>query len=295
MDKQLFDLAIGEVPPSTVDVDGVVARERRVAWVYRAANPWVATSAGVVVVAVGAAVLLAPGPSAGHVAPAASETSTQSSTPSPPPSPPTGCGGTGITAPPTSEEPSAAITRLTGVLTADVLQHSAPGTTLEANPLAEYPKGTPRGPLEFYHVRSDVVQHPEGACGGGDDYFSARATTVLAERKGNVFVIIGRLGGHASPSTECGPAPADMQETCVREAGPGGEIVLKTTLSQSSGAGPTIHRVDVTKTDGTGIILNAENVGTDAKYGGLPNSPEPPLTLDQLVGIALDPKVTLYP
>jgi hypothetical protein len=41
MDKQLFDDAIGEVPPSTVDVDAAIARGRRAEWGGgRRARPW---------------------------------------------------------------------------------------------------------------------------------------------------------------------------------------------------------------------------------------------------------------
>src|ERR671933_229213 len=53
MDKQLFDDAIGEVPPSTIDVDAVITRGRRADRLRRVANP--AVAAGVaVVLAVGA-------------------------------------------------------------------------------------------------------------------------------------------------------------------------------------------------------------------------------------------------
>src|SRR5215471_3244459 len=48
MHKELFDDAIGEVPPSTVDVDAAIVRGRRAAVVRRVVNPVVA--AGVVVV-----------------------------------------------------------------------------------------------------------------------------------------------------------------------------------------------------------------------------------------------------
>ena len=48
MHKQLFDDAIGEVPPSTVDVEAVITRGRRAARLRRVANP--AVAAGVAVV-----------------------------------------------------------------------------------------------------------------------------------------------------------------------------------------------------------------------------------------------------
>src|ERR1041385_170657 len=48
MDKQLFDDAIGEVPPSTVDVDAVIVRGRRAARLRRVTHPSVAAGVAVV-------------------------------------------------------------------------------------------------------------------------------------------------------------------------------------------------------------------------------------------------------
>jgi hypothetical protein len=288
MDKQLFDEAIGEPPPSTVDVDLVLARAQRTAWVRRVVDPWVVTGAGVVAVSLGAAALLAPGggPELG-VGPASS--------PVPGPAPASRvvpCAPT-PTAPPTAESPEHAVTRLTAVLTAAV-QRQLPGTAFEANPVAQYPTGTWHGPFAFYHVDREAVAEPDGGCSGGEDYFSARATTVTAGLRGNVSAVIGRLGGVATPTTECSADPvADADHTCERRTGPAGEVVVISTLTQR--AGVMHRRVDVTKADGTGVVLQAENVGVDDKHGGTPESPAPPLTHEQLTVIALDPGLTLYP
>ena len=59
--------------------------------------------------------------------------------------------------------------------------------------------------------------------------------------------------------------------------------------------GAMVNRVEITRNDGTGLIMHAENVADDAKKGGAPQTPAPPLTHDQLVSIALSPGVTLYP
>ncbi|WP_158843687.1 hypothetical protein [Saccharothrix deserti] len=198
---------------------------------------------------------------------------------------------------PTDELPetavAAAVGRLTAVLTTAV-QKQLPGTAFEANPGAEYPKGTPHGPFEFFHVNTPLVDYGDGSCGGGEDYFTARATTVTAGVKGNVMALIGRMGGTASPSTECSTgqvAGGDLD--CERRTGPNGEVVVITTLSNPSGV--TYYRSEVSKADGTGIIVQAENVAVDAKAGGTPESPTPPLSHEQLTQIALDPGVTLYP
>jgi hypothetical protein len=63
----------------------------------------------------------------------------------------------------------------------------------------------------------------------------------------------------------------------------------------SFAGGPTVYDVNVTKPDGTGIVLEAQNVAENAKLAGAPETPAPPLSLAQLKEIALDPGFTLYP
>lgn len=298
MEKRQFDDAIGEPPPSTVDVDGVLARARRKTWLRRGTTPWTVTAVGVVAVTVGAVVFLSPGgtPELG-VAPAEqptpmsapSTTGAPSAMSGPPFSP---CGRT-PTAPPTVESPAGAVTRLTAVLTAAV-QRQLPGTTFEANPAAEYPDGTTHGPFEFFHVNTPFVDHGNGSCEGGADYFLTRATTVTAGVKGNVLAMVARTGGNSSPPTECSTGiVVGAEHDCALRGGPNGEIIVISTLSSPSGV--VYHRADVTKTDGTGVMVQSENVAVDGKAGGPPESPTPQLSHDQLIQIALDPALTLYP
>jgi len=89
MDKKLFDDAIGEVPPSTVDVDAAIARGRRAAWTRRVLSPVTAVAAGVVLVAGGAVALTLPSDdpvTAAQIQP----TSTTQATTQPEPGLPTG-------------------------------------------------------------------------------------------------------------------------------------------------------------------------------------------------------------
>ena len=58
MSKDQFDAAIGVAPPSTVDIEAVLDRERHRARVRRFVNPWTAARAGVAAVAVVAVVVL---------------------------------------------------------------------------------------------------------------------------------------------------------------------------------------------------------------------------------------------
>ena len=78
MDKQLFDDAIGASPPSTVDVDAVIARGRRADRLRRVANPAVAAGAGVLAVMLGVAFAVLPSHSADPAAGGAVGTGTRS-------------------------------------------------------------------------------------------------------------------------------------------------------------------------------------------------------------------------
>ncbi|MEU4252664.1 hypothetical protein AB0F15_35190 [Amycolatopsis sp. NPDC026612] len=285
MSRDQFDAAIGPVPPSTVDFEAVLDRERRRARVRRVANPWTAAGAGVAAVATGAVLVLAPGdPGRSVVAPGAAGA---------PPSSADTCGtGPQPTGAPLREKAAVVASRLTTVLTDAVRQRVAAGTTLGPHPEGEYPKGTQHGPLGFYHVFSAMVPH-DGACSGGEDYFMAAASTSEKTDKGNIWAIVTRLGGNATPQTECGPPPERTEGSCHRRTGPHGETVVELTFTLPHG--PTVNQVDVTKPDGTGVIVEAQNVAGDAKHGGEPDMPSPPLGLAQLGEVALDPGLTLYP
>jgi hypothetical protein len=285
MSREQFDAAIGVVPPSTVDVEAVLDRERRRARVRRVANPWTAAGAGVAAVAAGAVLVLAPsGPAPSVVQPGAAP---------PPPSSDACRLAPRPTTAPLKEKATVVADRLTTVLTDAVRQRLAAGTTLGVHTMGQYPKGTQHGPLAFYHVFSALVAHGGGECSGGEDYFMAAASTTEKTHKGSVWAVVTRLGGNASPETECGPPPDDMQGSCRRRTGPHGETIVEQTLTTPGG--PTVDRVNVTKPDGTGIIVEAQNTARDAKLGDAPDMPSPPLSLAQLSEVALEPGLTLYP
>jgi hypothetical protein len=190
------------------------------------------------------------------------------------------------------EKVDVAVNRLTGVLTTAVQQRVAAGTKLQPHAQGEYPKGKQHGPLTFYHVFSAQVRH-ESSCSGGEDYFMAAASTTEKARKGNVWAIVTRLGGNATPATECSPPPERTEGSCHRRTGPHGETIVEETLILPGG--PTVNRVNVTKPDGTGVLVEAQNTARDAKQGDAPDMPSPPLSLSQLAEVGLDPGLTLYP
>ncbi|RSM40941.1 hypothetical protein DMA12_25935 [Amycolatopsis balhimycina DSM 5908] len=290
MSREQFDAAIGVVPPSTVDVEEVLDRERRRARVRRVVNPWTAAGASVAAVAAGAVLVLAPGgPAPSVVQPGAAPTGA-----APPPPSSDACRlAPRPTTAPLREKANVVADRLTTVLTDAVRQRVAAGTTLGVHTLGQYPKGTQHGPLSFFHVFSALVPQDGGVCSGGEDYFMAAASTTEKAHKGNVWAVVTRLGGNASPATECGPAPADTQGSCHRRTGPHGETIVEETFTMASG--PTVSRVNVAKPDGTGVIVEAQNTARDANLGDAPDMPSPPLSLGQLAEVALDPGLTLYP
>ncbi|OXM63722.1 hypothetical protein [Amycolatopsis vastitatis] len=284
MSREQFDAAIGAVPPSTVDVEAVLDRERRRARVRRVANPWTAAGAGVAAVAAGAVLVLAPGdPAPSVVQPGAAAPPSSSDPCRLAPRPTTA---------PLREKATVVADRLTTVLTDAVRQRVAAGTTLGVHTLGQYPKGTQHPPLAFFHVFSATVAK-DSTCSGGEDYFMAAASTTEKAHKGNVWAVVTRLGGNATPASECSPPPERTEGSCHRRTGPHGETIVEETFTMPGG--PTVNRVNVTKPDGTGVLVEAQNTARDANQGDAPDMPSPPLSLAQLAEVGLDPGLTLYP
>lgn len=293
MDREMLDEAIGEVPPSTVDVDGVVARGRRAARIRRVANPWVATAAGVVAITFGAVAVLLPGNQGGTVGAGGAPPAPVSSviTSSVPPSTPVTCGGRTAVPQVPAAEAAATSGRLTSALTSAVQAALPPGGQLTANPTGEYPKGTPHGPLEFYYVFQPLVPLERGCQGGVSEYSAWATISVSGVKKGNLMALITPPSENSQPLACSGGTVEGAQYSCNRQTGPNGEAILTSTLTQNGG-GPTLYRVEVDRLDGTSILLDSANVPGDAKQGGRPASPAPPLTHQQLITIALGDGLT---
>jgi hypothetical protein len=315
MDKQLFDQAIGEVPPSTVDVDAVIARGRRAAWVHRAANPWMATAAGVVVVSLGAAVLLSDNSGGGALVGAQSTSSAtaaapptalprcgpMSARPTPPTTtvPPNPAVSRGTTVPPRTTTPpktpdpaetAATTARLSAALRPAVQAHLATGTELEPSKAAEI-DGTKYGPLQPYRIYRARPAPAGENCMPDEDYYMARANLKQGTMIGNILIVIQ---WNAGLSKECDPSGGSAEQaSCEPSTTADGSTVVARTLRLEGGA--VIDRVEVTRADGTGIILQAENVADDAKFDGPKLGPVPPLRHQQLIEIATTPGLTLAP
>ncbi|XVV02640.1 hypothetical protein ACQPW3_35600 [Actinosynnema sp. CA-248983] len=305
MDKQLFDDAIGEVPPSTVDVDAVMVRGRRAVRLRRVANPAVAAGLAVVVLTGAVAYTLTSGDNGGTpVGGPPSTTSTvppSSTTPQPPSSttleqPP----GSKIATPGTItvddkvpprqckgrlESVAEAAARLT-LATTNAVKAQRPDLTLSANPA-----GSPHGPLGYHQVGREDPNVELSICDTRAT-FEALAKTTTADGTGNIFVLM-----HPTWQADLGPMcdypGLGTRTSCATETGPRGEEIIKQTADM--GDGITMNQVLVHRKDGTRILVQSENIGTSGKIGGAPTASKPPLTLDQLTAIGVDPALTMFP
>jgi len=295
MTKNLFDDVIGEVPPSTVDVDAAIARGRRADRMRRIASPTLATVAAVAVLLGGVAVVVLSDDDAGGYAPAVPPgTSKAVPSSSTAPASDSPCAGMAPTAPAQPEEPAVAEDRLSDVLPRVVSGELGPGATLQKNPISMDQDGKPLGPLEAAHWFSEVKEVPDGC--QGEDYYLAAASVKSANGTGSVDFVIARAGGSGGGEEiiVCDPEVIAPERTsCRTETTPNGDKVLLTRLQASDGS--VTNRVDVLRADQTFVVAESSNMATSGKYPGPPDATKVPLTQAQLKRIAVDPSVTLYP
>jgi hypothetical protein len=305
MDRQVFDDAIGASPPSTVDVEAIITRERRAGRYRWAANPGVAAGGAVLAVVVGVAVAVLPGHAGDSGVTLASPRSSSATAP-PSATPPPCAAATRANQPPTApntlESATTAATRLTGVLAA-LIHAQSPELRLTERSWAQ---NEPHGPLSFLHIviaPTQVVLNTSGApvsvapntqapivaCSGPADYFGAYANATDSFGTGSLMVIVARRGGSNEPITDC----TKLSGNCIRSNGRNGEIIV--TVTESLPGGRMSNSVSVSKPDGTAVSASADNVPDSLKSDNHASRPLPPLTLGQLTQIAMDPGMTLYP
>ena len=289
--KQLFDEAIGDLPPSTVDVTAAIARGRRAVFVRRLANPVVASVAAVAVLLGAVAVVLLSSGDKGSLGPAIPSPTSSTTTAAPTTSSSPCFDGVEPTAPAAKEQPAATEQRLTQLVKDMVKARLVPGAKLVVHPGAQYPDGHPRGPLEVFYVFSETEDQGGGGCKIGDDYFLAWSDVQAPGGTGNIQVLVARGGGSNEMGTECGTN--NHVTSCHVKHTPGGDVAVQTAYRMESGT--TQYQVAATKADGTVVQIQAEDIAGSSKSGGPATAAKPPLNMAQLTAIALDPRVTMYP
>ncbi len=274
MRKELFDDAIGEVPPSTVDVDAVMTRGRRAARLRMMANPVVAVGVAVVLVT-GAVAFTMMGDDGSSPQVGARPTSTETSEPIPSTSrttvavqmPPAACARTDL------ESSAEVVARLTAAVRAAV-QEQRPDLLLAPDP-SEGLHGP--GALEFAHYFLDEPESTNKPICGKHVGFAAAATTDGGQSVIDVSVTAVTL----NPSGFCDEY---TESYCDEVTGPNGEVIV--TFLSKEDDGSTADAAYVLRQDGTLIMLSARIV---------PASGKAPLDYNQLVAIGSDPAMTLFP
>jgi hypothetical protein len=262
MHKQLFDDAIGEVPPSTVDVDAVIARGRRADRVRRVVNPAVAAGVAVVLLTGAIAVTMTRGDDGDGVRVGQPPTSTTSPTPtaSTVGSLPEACQRTDL------ESPDEVIARLTPLVQAKV-QELRPDLQLTGNPDA------PQGPLVFSQQERDAgIVGDVPICAG---FFLSLAATEEPKGTGSITIEV-------KPADRDDPGDCASELTyCEKGAGPNGDRIRQATTVRD---GAMFTQVDIVRLDGTYVALSSGGPMTG-----------PPLNQEQLIEIGTDPGMTLFP
>jgi hypothetical protein len=106
---------------------------------------------------------------------------------------------------------------------------------------------------------------------------------------GNVLLVMSDRGG---AFTHC---EAEFGSDCARSVGPHGETIVAFDDFLSDSAPGDVRRIDVTKPDGTSIVIFAEAWGVRGAVGKISPATRsgPPLTVAQMVRIAVDPRLTM--
>jgi len=274
MYHDLFERVIGDAPPSTVDIEALVCGQRRAAR-RRIAGTVAAVVATTGLLTAAALTVGRPAPG-GHTpplgVPVASATAPGVSV-TPPPTP----GQTAyapFVGPPVTEPSPAARQRLEAAMRHAVLA-VAPG--------AAFRTANGGSGFDMRHVDQPIAGTPPGNIPS----FTYSGTTVVRVgiRQGDLSILVARAG----PFREgCGGLPG---ATCEPVTGPRGEtgFLLSQVLASDHREAQYHLWLDRAGVDAGTITVD---LMVDAPAGG---QPDPPLTADQLVHIAEDPALTLYP
>jgi hypothetical protein len=285
MTRQMFDEMIGTSPVSTVDIDAVIARERRALRGRRTAVVLACTVA-VATLLIGGRLVVAGG--------------SQRPVAGPGTVPPTTMRSAATTGPATTGPATTGRATPTGapVPPADRLSDAMRGAVRNAVPSAE-----------AFNIGSTRPFEAE-ALTTGDGGYSGQAVVRVAGRAGRVVITVYRgQGPDIPPPGECTAIPG---HPCPTKAGtgPNGEkyagyqrVVGKPTGSPTPAPTGIVagspdfevreNSVDLKRPDGTVVAVMANNMVFTSDLRLAPGSAQPALTVDQLIAVALDPGLDL--
>lgn len=277
MDKKLFDDAIGELPPSTVDIEAAIARGRRSARFPLLGSPVAAVIGGVLVLTMGIAMALMPGKPDGDTLTGPPSRTT------PPPGTAAWYGCDNDDYPPTEPDDIARANRLGAALSAAVTRRLPPTSRLTKVVRDD------RGPTAF---RVEAPSSGERSCEVDPDAMHSMAGVAWMgsdNTRLTASITSGEFAGGASRERWCAnPPDVPYHARCDRRTTPGGDKILEVVATR--GELVVANGVEVARADGTAVSLL---VDAGMLADGDPYTP--PLTIDQLVEIALDPALAIDP
>lgn len=272
MDKKRFDDAIGEAPPSTVNVDAAIARGRRAARIRPLANPVTAVAVVVLVLLGGTAVALLPGD------PDRTETAV-----APTISTPTSTWDTPCRVAMGEPADTPIADQLTTVLTERVTDQLPEGAGLVGT--HEPPS---LRPLQLF----TAAPGDEACESRADALFAEAGITLAGNSTTRILVEIDPVEASGSLASWCygGPHPYDGTHCGMRtiESNEVVQVEGYTKPEARHGRRLAASGVEVTKAEGTVITILVKD-GVTAEGKPYP----PPLSAEQLTDIALDPRLVL--
>jgi hypothetical protein len=271
--KDLFEDAVGVAPPSTVDVNRLIARRTRIQRWHRAGQVGLAVAA---VAAIGAGTTLLP---AGNGWPTATA--------------PDGSASPTVTPHPVEVRDAARIARLKSALRAIVAQR-LPGMTVERLDMG-WGQTQAYGRPASASAQSPGPQHmiePEGWL------YHFQVTVIGPDRTAMFSGMVGsevleatQQAIDAHPKLQCSASPPGTM-SCEVFTGPRGERVAR----RVSGSGPdgaqkgTDNDVWVLQPDRTSVLIASPWNGS--YHSSAADVDKPLLTMDELTAIATDPRLT---
>jgi hypothetical protein len=262
MTQQLFERIIGEPPPSTVDVEQIIRRERRGRrrrWLGGAGAGLAAAAVTLSIGAVGAARTGGPPPSGAQ----------------PPATVPA----------PSSVDPGRDVRD-----SSERLSRAMREAVRRVAPAAELAGAPGRAPLFVKGLRLETRTNVPSPRVGGmlpkGDVFVGGADVWVGDRHGHLNIEVS-MGAH-HPALACGPPR--KQPGCSEVEGPGGAQVIRLTTGKVvADRQGTAYTVIAQFADGRAVQIEHDNLVRGEQRAGGRLSARPPLSVDQLTRIALDP------
>jgi hypothetical protein len=268
MGTQLFDQLIGDVPPSTVDVAGIVRREKRRSGIRRIAGVATAVVALSVTTAIGLTMTNSTGASSPPVAGGASVAGTV-------------VPDTRFALVANSEESAAASAKRLGAALAEAFRKEAPTAKWIFDPELPGQTGPDGRPPKLSHRVVD------GKTKKSQELFHGGSGVLNEGRKGRLHLgvnAVDRPGEDGTPNRDAGTCPPAGDKCTPGKAPNGAKTVLLTrTFEDTEGL---VQTAEVALPDGRALrITQSNNFGVG---GGGPAQQATPLTSAQLMAIAID-------